>query len=94
MALLSARTIGLGLAATGIAHFVAPDVFVGITKAAFPKDTVGWVKRNGATEAAVGLALVVPKTRRLGTLGLLGYLGWLGFNGASSAKAAKANPLS
>ena len=86
MALFSARKIGLGLAATGIAHFVAPDAFVGITKAAFPTDTEEWVKRNGATETALGVALLLPKTRKLGVVGLLGYVGWLGFN-AQNAKA-------
>jgi uncharacterized membrane protein len=84
---LSARTIGLGLAVTGLAHFAAPDAFIGLTKSAFPDDTDAWVKRNGATETAVGLALVVPKTRRIGKFALLAYLGWLGFNGANAAKA-------
>jgi uncharacterized membrane protein len=84
---LSARIIGLGLAATGIAHFIAPDAFIGLTKSAFPEDTDAWVKRNGAAETVVGLTLVVPRTRRLGKLGLLAYLGWLGFNGVNAAKA-------
>jgi len=87
MALFSARKIGLGLAATGIAHFVAPDAFVGITKNAFPNDTEEWVKRNGATETAIGVAMLLPKTRKLGVLGLLGYVGWLGFNAQNVAKA-------
>lgn len=87
MALFSARKIGLGLAATGIAHFVAPDAFVGVTKSAFPHDTEEWVKRNGATETALGVALLLPKTRKLGVLGLLGYVGWLGFNASNVAKA-------
>ncbi len=88
MALLSAGKFGLGLAATGLAHFAAPDAFVGVTKSAFPEDTDAWVKRNGATETALGLALMLPKTRRLGKLGLLGYVGWLGFNAANVRKAA------
>jgi len=87
MALFSARKIGLGLAATGIAHFVAPDAFVGITKSAFPNDTEEWVKRNGATETALGVAILLPKTRKLGVLGLLGYVGWLGFNAQNVSKA-------
>jgi len=87
MALFSARKIGLGLAASGIAHFVAPDAFVGVTKNAFPNDTEEWVKRNGATETAIGVAMLLPKTRKLGVLGLLGYVGWLGFNAQNVAKA-------
>ena len=87
MSLFSAPKIGLVLAATGLAHFAAPEAFVGITRAAFPSDTEEWVKRNGATEAALGLALVLPKTRKLGWLGLLGYVGWLGFNASNAAKA-------
>ena len=87
MALFTARKIGLGLAATGIAHFVAPDAFVGVTKSAFPNDTEEWVKRNGATETALGAALLLKKTRKLGVLGLLGYVGWLGFNASNVSKA-------
>jgi uncharacterized membrane protein len=86
MALLSARTFGLGLAATGLAHFAAPDAFVAVTATAFPDDTEEWVKRNGASETVVGLALMLPKTRKLGKLGLLGYLGWLGYNAANAKK--------
>ena len=88
MALFTAPKIGLALAASGIAHFAAPDAFVGITKSAFPSDTEEWVKRNGATETALGLALLLPKTRKLGKLGLLGYVGWLGFNASNAAKAS------
>ncbi|WP_424187315.1 hypothetical protein ACOBQX_05755 [Actinokineospora sp. G85] len=84
MALVSAKTAGLALAATGAAHFVAPKAFLGITKTAFPQDTDQWVLRNGATELAVGLALSAGKTRKLGVLGALGYLGWLGFNAAKN----------
>ena len=91
MALFSAGKIGLVLAATGIAHFAAPDAFVGVTKSAFPHDTEEWVKRNGATETALGVALLLPKTRRLGKLGLLGYVGWLGFNASNASKASKAS---
>jgi uncharacterized membrane protein len=78
MCLLSARKIGLLVAATGAAHFAAPDFFEGLTRTVFPENTREWVQRNGATELALGAALTVPKTRKLGVLGLLGYLGFLG----------------
>lgn len=72
------KLFGLVLAATGVAHFVAPQAFEGITKAAFPDDTAAWIQRNGATETVVGLALATTPTRKLGLLGLLAYLGFLG----------------
>jgi uncharacterized membrane protein len=71
---------GLGLAATGVAHFVVPDAFLGITRAPFPHDTAAWVPRNGACETVVGAAIAYPPTRRAGLVGLAGYVGWLGFN--------------
>lgn len=80
MALFSAPKIGFVIAATGAAHFVVPDVFEQITKPLFPNDTAQWVQRNGASESAIGVAMMLPATRTLGTLGLLGYLGWLGYN--------------
>lgn len=83
MALFSIRTAGLIVAATGAAHLVKPEAFESITKTAFPDDTQAWIKRNGATEFAIGAALAVPKLRKLGLLGLLGYVGFLG----SRAKA-------
>ena len=81
MALFSIRAAGLLVAATGAAHLVRPSAFESITKVAFPDDTQTWIKRNGATEFAIGMALAVPKLRKLGTLGLLGYLGFLGSRG-------------
>jgi len=84
MALISTGKLGFLLAATGVAHFVVPDAFEGITKAAFPKDTAAWVQRNGATEIAIGTALMLKPSRKLGLLGLLGYAGWLGYNAATA----------
>ncbi|EON31456.1 membrane protein [Gordonia terrae C-6] len=74
--------LGGGLAATGVAHFVAPQVFASITAPVFPDDTTTWTYRNGASETAIGLALVLPRTRRLGLIGLAGYLGFLGYRAA------------
>jgi uncharacterized membrane protein len=80
MALLSTRKVGFLVASLGAAHFAAPDAFKEVTKVAFPENTEDWVKRNGATESAIGVAMMLGRTRKLGILGLLGYTGWLGFN--------------
>jgi uncharacterized membrane protein len=71
---------GLVLAGTGVTHFVRPQVFEGITKTAFPRDTDRHLKTNGGIETAIGVGLLVPKTRRLATLGTLGYVGYLAVN--------------
>ena len=72
--------VGLALAGTGVAHFIRPQLFEGITKAAFPKDTARNLKINGGLETALGLGLAVPKTRKLAIVGLLGYGGYLAVN--------------
>lgn len=84
MALLSVGKVGVLVAAVGAAHFAAPDAFEEVTKMAFPNDTQEWIKRNGATEVAIGTAMVLPLTRKLGVLGLLGYGGWLGYNAVNA----------
>jgi uncharacterized membrane protein len=86
MALLSTGKIGFLLTALGAAHFAAPEVFVEVTKAAFPENTKDWVVRNGITEAAIGLAMMVKPTRKLGVAGLLGYTGWLGYNAVNARR--------
>lgn len=79
------RITGLLIAITGIAHFVAPQLFKDITKVAFPEDTDEWIKRNGAIETAIGSTIAIEKTRKLGLLGLGAYTGWLAFNGAKNS---------
>jgi uncharacterized membrane protein len=76
--------LGYLIAGVGAAHFVAPDAFTEATKVAFPKDTDKWVLRDGASELAIGVAMIVPLTRKLGVLSLLGYTGWLGYNVANA----------
>ncbi|WP_026413547.1 hypothetical protein [Actinomadura oligospora] len=76
MALL--RKAGIALAATGAAHFAAPKMFEPISRAGFPRDTQAWIKRNGATEVALGLALTTKRTRKIGAVGVAAYFGWLG----------------
>ncbi|MCW2592858.1 MAG: rane protein [Mycobacterium sp.] len=72
--------VGLVVAGTGVAHFVRPELFEGITKSAFPQDIDRHLKTNGAIETTLGLALVAPKTRKLAVLGTLGYAGYLAVN--------------
>ncbi|MDP9822480.1 hypothetical protein [Nocardioides massiliensis] len=80
------RATGIALAATGGAHFVAPEIFEDLTQAAFPQDTETWIKRNGATEVALGLGLVSRRTRKLASVGLLAYVGHLAFRMAGNRK--------
>lgn len=72
------RIIGLGIAGTGVAHFIAPGIFEPITKPAFPENTREWTYANGATETLIGLAIANRPTRLLGVAGLVGYVGFLG----------------
>jgi uncharacterized membrane protein len=76
--------LGFLVASFGVAHFAAPDKFEEVTKVAFPNDTEEWVVRNGATETAIGLAMMLRPTRKLGVLALLGYTGWLGYNAVNA----------
>jgi uncharacterized membrane protein len=71
---------GLALAGVGVAHLVKPDAFKEITARMFPEDTEQHVYMDGAAETALGLALAVPKTRKLAVIGLLGYGGYLAAN--------------
>ncbi|GAA1550037.1 hypothetical protein GCM10009678_36170 [Actinomadura kijaniata] len=72
------RTGGLLLAATGAAHFVAPKMFESISKAGFPNDTETWIRRNGATELALGLGMTFARTRKAALVGTGVYTAWLG----------------
>lgn len=71
---------GAGLAATGLAHFVAPDLFRGITEPAFPTNTDQALQINGAIETVVGTAIAVPRTRKAGVVGLGVYGAYLAAN--------------
>jgi uncharacterized membrane protein len=71
---------GLGMAGIGLAHFVKPDAFESITAQAFPENTQQHLYMDGAAETVLGLALVMPKTRKLAVVGLLGYGGYLAAN--------------
>ncbi|SFQ49031.1 hypothetical protein SAMN05421810_10851 [Amycolatopsis arida] len=83
MAGKAAKTAGLLVAATGAAHFAAPQLFENLSASLFPEDTRSWVYRNGATEVALGAAIVGRRTRKLGVVGLLAYGGWLASRAAA-----------
>ncbi|MHA7666162.1 hypothetical protein [Mycolicibacterium sp. HS_4_1] len=72
--------VGLGLALTGLAHFVKPDLFKGITATAFPEDIDKHLKVNGSIETALGVGLIVPQTRKVATIGVVGYILYLAAN--------------
>lgn len=73
----AATVAGLALTGTGLAHFVAPQLFEGLTESAFPDNTRQYVYINGGIETAVGLGLAARHTRKLGAIGLVGYLIYL-----------------
>ena len=71
---------GLVLAGSGVTHFIAPQLFESITKVAFPRDTARHIKVSGTVETALGVGLVVPKTRKLAAIGSLAWVGYLAAN--------------
>ena len=74
------KLVGLSVAGAGVSHFVKPQLFESITKPAFPKDTQKHIYTNGGIETAIGLGLLLPKTRKLATIGTLGYVAYLAGN--------------
>lgn len=68
---------GLALAGAGLAHFVVPQLFDGLTKPAFPTNTRQHVYIDGGIETVVGLGLAAQQTRKLALIGLAGYLVYL-----------------
>ncbi|GAA1695580.1 membrane protein [Mycolicibacterium murale] len=73
---------GLAVAATGVSHFVKPELFESITAPAFPDNTRRAIYINGGIETAIGLGLLSGKTRKAALYGGLGYVAYLGINGA------------
>ncbi|GEE00553.1 hypothetical protein nbrc107696_09990 [Gordonia spumicola] len=71
---------GIGLAATGVAHFIVPSAFHGITAPAFPDDVETAIKINGSAETLIGVAIAVPRTRKAGLVGLGLYVSYLATN--------------
>ena len=75
-----ATLVGLGIAGVGVAHFVKPEVFDGLTQQAFPRETRKHLYIDGGIETAIGIGLALPKTRKLAVIGLLGYGAYLAGN--------------
>lgn len=75
-----ARVVGVAFAAIGLAHFVNPAAFDALTRSAFPTNTQQHVYADGVIETALGVGLIVPRTRRLAVAGLLAYSAYLAAN--------------
>jgi uncharacterized membrane protein len=76
----AAKFAGLALAGAGLAHFTSPQLFDGITKQAFPRNSRQHLYINGGIETALGLGLSSRKTRSLAVVGAIGYLAYLAGN--------------
>ena len=76
----AARLIGLAIAASGLAHFVSPQVIEPVAKQLFPNNTRRYVYANGVIEIALGLLLRARRSRRVAALGLIGYAIYLAAN--------------
>jgi uncharacterized membrane protein len=77
-----ARLAGLAVAGIGLSHFTSPQLFDGITKSAFPRNTRQRVYIHGGVETALGLGLSSAKTRSLAAVGTIGYVAYLAGNAA------------
>jgi uncharacterized membrane protein len=76
------KLAGLAVAGVGLSHFTSPQLFDGITKAAFPRNTRQRVYIHGGVETALGLGLSARQTRPLAAVGTIGYLAYLAGNAA------------
>ncbi len=79
-----AKFAGLAVAGIGLSHshFTSPQLFDGITKAAFPRSTRQHVYVHGGVETALGLGLSSRKARPLAIVGTIGYVAYLAGNAA------------
>ena len=64
-------SLGVFIYLAGIAHFVNPDFFDAIVPPWLPLSERFWTYISGLAEIAVGIAVLVPKYRRIG--------GWAAF---------------
>ena len=78
----AARLAGLAVAGIGLSHFTSPQVFDGITKQAFPRNSRQHLYINGGIETALGLGLSSAKTRPMAVVGTIGYVAYLAGNAA------------
>ena len=72
------RLPGLAVATVGLTHFVRPDAYDSITRAAFPDDVRRHTYIDGGIETLIGLGLTAPRTRKAALVGLAAYAGFLG----------------
>lgn len=77
----------MALAATGLSHFVKPQMYEKLTALAFPNNTRRHVYVDGVIETAIGVGLVAPKTRKFAYAGIAGYLGYLIFGAVRSRRS-------
>ncbi|MGW4528191.1 DoxX family protein [Amycolatopsis sp. NPDC004378] len=63
-----AHLLAGALGAMGVLHFAAPKPFDGLIPASLPGSRRAWTYGSGVAELAVGAAVAVPRTRRLGGL--------------------------
>jgi uncharacterized membrane protein len=73
---------GLAVAGIGLSHFTRPQLFDGITKSAFPRNTRQRVYIHGGVATALGLGLSARHTRPLAAVGTIGYVAYLAGNAA------------
>lgn len=73
LAALPRWALALFMVTAGVAHFVAPAPFVAMVPAALPWP-LALVYLSGVAEVAVGLGLLVERTRRLAAWGLVALL--------------------
>jgi uncharacterized membrane protein len=78
----AARLAGLAVAGIGLSHFTSPQLFDGITKQAFPRNSRQHLYINGGIETALGLGLSSAKTRPTAIVGTIGYIAYLAGNAA------------
>jgi uncharacterized membrane protein len=77
-----AKFAGLAVAGIGLVHFTSPQLFEGITKQAFPRNSRQHLYINGGVETALGLGLSARQTRPLAVVGTIGSLAYLAGNAA------------
>jgi uncharacterized membrane protein len=77
-----AKFAGLAVAGIGLSHFTSPQLFDGITKQAFPRNSRQHLYINGGIETALGLGLSSAKTRPMAIVGTIGYVAYLAGNAA------------
>jgi uncharacterized membrane protein len=69
----AAELVGLAIVASGLAHFISPQLIEPAAKPMFPNNTRRYVYVNGVLETALGLGLWARRSRRAAAVGLIGY---------------------